>query len=127
MKLKIQNQEGWSGIHIHSNGTVRLDKEQWEVMSNSAVIDIFPKTKAKLNNKRDETTNKTLKQFRDATFYFETKKSRREAYEILARRNLNFAYGDDLSLVNVDNPDYMLGLLAHEGFDTSKVLVKRNR
>jgi len=127
VKLKIRNHEDYEGIHIHERGTIFLSEEKWDITNSGFMIHIYPKIEVKPNSKRDKTTNKTLKQFRDATFYFETKKSRREAYEILARRNLNFAYGDDLSLVNVDNPDYMLGLLAHEGFDTSKVLVKRNR
>jgi len=60
-----------------------------------------------------------------ATFYFESREDRKRAAEILAKHNFYFPYGPDISLTEIDEPDYMLELLASEGFDTSKILVER--
>jgi len=61
-----------------------------------------------------------------ATFYFETKGDCDRARDLLHRfTNFYFPYGPDFSLTVIDDPDYMLELLAGEGFDTSKILVKR--
>lgn len=61
-----------------------------------------------------------------AIFYFETKEDREKAYNILASHNFYFPYGPEISLTDIDEPDYMLELLESAGFDTSKILVKRS-
>jgi hypothetical protein len=68
---------------------------------------------------------RTLETFKGATFYFETKEERERARELLARHKFYFPYGPDFSLTAIDNPDYMLEILASEGFDTSKIMVER--
>jgi len=68
---------------------------------------------------------RTLETFKGATFYFETKEERERARELLARHKFYFPYGPDFSLTAIDDPDYMLEILASEGFDTSRVLVER--
>jgi hypothetical protein len=68
---------------------------------------------------------RTLDTFKGVTFYFETSEDRQRAYELLVKHKFYFPYGPDLSLTGIINPDYMLELLASEGFDTSRILVER--
>jgi hypothetical protein len=65
------------------------------------------------------------RRLKGVTFYFETRGDRDRAYELLTRHDFHFPYGPDFSLTDIDNPDYMLELLASEGFETSKILVER--
>jgi hypothetical protein len=60
------------------------------------------------------------------TFYFETALDRDRARDLLAKHNFYFPDGPDFSLTDIDNPDYMLELLAYEGFDTSRITVERS-
>ena len=60
-----------------------------------------------------------------ATFYFRDKEARNKAYELLTRHNFYFPYGKDISLKDIDDPEYMLELLQHEGFDTSLIFVEK--
>jgi rubrerythrin len=68
---------------------------------------------------------RTLETFKGVTFYFETTAERDKAREFLGRHNFYFPDGPEISLKDIDNPDYMLELLAYEGFDTSKIQVER--
>ena len=68
---------------------------------------------------------RTLETFKGVTFYFETTAERDKAREFLARHNFYFPDGPGISLTDIEDPDYMLELLAYEGFDTSKIMVER--
>jgi len=68
---------------------------------------------------------RTLETFKGVTFYFETIAERDKAREFLGRHNFRFPDGPEISLKDIDNADYMLELLAYEGFDTSKIMVER--
>lgn len=62
-----------------------------------------------------------------ATFYFRDKEARAKAYNILAGHNFYFPYGpNNNSLKDIDNPDYMLELLATEGFNTAEIIVEKS-
>lgn len=63
----------------------------------------------------------------NSIFYFETKEDRNKAYEILRNHNFYFPFGESTSITDVDNADYMLELLSSDGFDISKILVKKQR
>ena len=68
---------------------------------------------------------RTLETFKGVTFYFETTAERDKAREFLGRHNFYFPDGPEISLKDIENADYMLELLAYEGFDTSKIQVER--
>lgn len=68
---------------------------------------------------------RTLETFKGTTFYFETKEERERARTLLAKHNFYFPDGPEISLTAIDDADYMLELLAYEGFDTSKVMIER--
>ena len=69
---------------------------------------------------------RTLETFRGVTFYFETETERDRAQQLLLQRhNISLTKGSNNSLTDIGDPDYILELLASEGFDTSKVLVER--
>ena len=68
---------------------------------------------------------RTLETFKGVTFYFETTAERDKAREFLGRHNFYFPDGPEISLTDIEDPDYMLELLAYEGFDTSKIQVER--
>lgn len=60
------------------------------------------------------------------TLYFESEAERNRAKEFLLRRyNISLIEGPGMSLSGIANTDYILELLATEGFDTSKILVER--
>jgi len=56
--------------------------------------------------------------------YFRDRECRREAYETLGGYNFFFPYGEDCSLGEIDDLEYMIELLEYSGFDMSKVLWK---
>ena len=60
-----------------------------------------------------------------ATFYFRTREDREKAYNILADHHFYFPYGPNLSMKEIDDPEYMLELLETAGFDTTTILVEK--
>lgn len=79
----------------------------------------------------EEETHTSQKEFTGGvgiTFFFEAIYQRDEAKRILAKHGFHFDESSEPefpSLVDIDDPDYMLEILATEGFDTSKILVER--
>lgn len=58
------------------------------------------------------------------TFYFQTTQERERARELLSHHNFYFPDGPEISLTNIDDPDYMLELLDSEGFITANIMVE---
>lgn len=78
----------------------------------------------KFKSKRKGKTASKVR-IRGAAFYFSDKKAREKAYELLSQHNFYFPYGSNLSMKEIDDPDYMLELLESEGFDISQIRVER--